>query len=316
MARSTRNLRGVRRATALSVWLYSLCLCAYPATFRHLYGERMVRVFRDSCRDTMQQRGVASLVPLWLQTLSDLVFSACAERWRVFKQKGCSMDTYGHPRHFPLRLWVALAATVIAFVVSLVASLNLYLLEDASPLTPAAYSSSSLLRFSYDGVYLSALAAAVAVCAIVGYTLLQRNFPVVVGLVVVTLLVAIGGFGGLLVKHAVTFLVLLAVFCTLTLSSFLLGRVVTSRSGRVLGQRASAVLGACVSVGSMVLVNFVALLLHTLSLNPVSHALYMQGQIEGTHLNFTLLVMGLAFLTLIACMVCLGRALRPPSHQL
>ena len=59
------------------------------------------------------------------------------------------------------RLWLLRTVTLIAFIISLLASLNLYLLEDGNPLTQGAYLASPLLRFSYDGVYLSALAAGV-----------------------------------------------------------------------------------------------------------------------------------------------------------
>jgi hypothetical protein len=315
MARSERKARGVKRAVVLSVWLYGLFLSAYPATFRRTYGERLVRVFRDTCRATLYQRGVRSLLPLWRRTFSDLVCTACLERWQSFKEKACSMASSRHSQHLPARLWVALAATLLAFGVELLASFNLYLLEDASPLSQAAYSASPLLRFSYDVIYLSALASGFAVCAVVGYALVQRHLLVSIGFVIMTLLVAFGGFGGLLVHHNVTFLVFLVIFLALTLGSFLLGRVATAHSGHFLGPRSAAVLGACVSVGDVLLVNLVALVFHTLSLNPISHALYMQGQIAGTHLNFSLLVLGMALLTLIIFMVCLGRAFRLPSHQ-
>jgi hypothetical protein len=275
----------------------------------------MIRVFRDSCRAALQQRGVPSFISLWLQTLSDLAFTACLERWHVVKEKSRAMITSRHTQHFSPRLWVALAATIIAFIVSLVASLNLYLLEDGNPLTQAAYSASFLLRFSYDGVYISALAAGVAICAIVGYALVQRTVLVVIGLVVVMLIVTPGGFGGLLVRHADTFLVFFAVFFALTLIGFLVGRVVATRAARILGQRPAAIMGACVGVGSILLVNGIALVLHTLSLNLVSHPLYMQGQIGETHLNFSLIAMGLALLTLITCAVSLGRALHLPAHR-
>ncbi|GHO57541.1 hypothetical protein KSB_60160 [Ktedonobacter robiniae] len=108
-------------------------------------------------------------------------------------------------------------------------------------------------------------------CAIIGYTLVQRAVLVIPGLIVVALLVAFGGFGELLVHHATLFLVDLIVF--------------------------------------------LALVLHTLLLNPVSHALYMQGQIGGTHFNFSLIAMGLALFTLMACALSLGYVLRLPSQQ-
>ena len=194
-------------------------------------------------------------------------------------------------------------------------SLNLYLLEDASPLTQVAYGASPLLRFSYVAIYLSALAAGVAVSAIVAYSLVQRALFVITGLIIVTLIVAFGGFGGLLIRHPATFLVFFVVFLALALLSFLCGRAVATRARRFFGQRPAAVLGACVGASCLLLVNVTALILHTLILNPVSHELYMQGQIEGTHLNFSLIAMGLAFLTMIACVVSLGQALRQPAHQ-
>lgn len=298
-----------RRALACSVLLYRLILYAYPATFRKGFGERMSQVFADHCRVTLQDVGLSALIPLWFSTLCDVALSAGLERWQAFRQKVGTMASVRDTQQIPLRLWVALAATLITFLVCLIASLNLYMLEDSSPLTAAAYSASPLLRFSYDGVYLSALAAGVAVCAIAGYALVQRPLLVAAGLTLIALLVALGGFGGLLARHAVTFVVFLAVFLALTLGGFLLGWLVMAQGGGALGRRPSAVLGACVGAGSLLLINVLALSLHTLSLNPVSHALYMQGQMGGTHLNFMLLIMGLAFFTLVACMVCLGRAL-------
>jgi hypothetical protein len=309
-----RQRRGRQRALDLSVRLSRLLLFAYPAPFRQTYGERLVRVFRDACRAALEQRGLSALLPLWGRMCCDLVWTACGERWRHLKEN-TSMATFRHPRPVPMRLWVALAATFLALGVELLASVNLYLLEDASPLSQAAYGASPLLRFSYDAVYLSALASGFAACAALGYALVQRRLLVRVGLVVLTFLIVLAGFGGLLVQHAATFFVLLAVFLALVLGGFLLGRVATARATRILGARSAAVLGACVSVGGGLLVNLVALVLHTLSLNLVSHTLYMQAQIGTTHLNLSLLLLGLAPLTLIGCIVCLGRAFHLPAHR-
>jgi hypothetical protein len=308
-----RSKLPMRRVIVFSVWLYGLFLHTYPATFRSAYGSRMTQVFQDSCCDTLQKHGLTGLFSLWLHVLSDLMITVWLERWHVLKEK---VRTMTYIQHFPQRLWIALIATVLAFAVSLVASLNLYLLEDTSQLTQAAYSASPLLRFSYDGIYLSALAAGVVVCAILGYALVQSELLVIVGLIVVALLVAFGGFGGLLVHHPITFLMFFAAFLILLLISFLSGRAVATRARRFLGQRPAAVLGACASAGGVLFINVAALVLHTLLLNPVNHALYMQGQISGTHLNFSLIAMGVAFLTLIACVVSLARALRLSAQQL
>ena len=171
----THPKQPMRRVIAFSAWLYGFFLHAYPATFRDAYGSRMLQVFQDSCRDTLQKHGLIGLVVLWLHVLSDLTITVPLERWHSLKEKvGIMTET----QHFPLRLWIALIATVLAFVVSLVASLNLYLLEDTSQFTQAAYSASPLLRFSYDGIYLSALAAGVGICAVIGYALVQNELLV------------------------------------------------------------------------------------------------------------------------------------------
>src|SRR5579859_791419 len=225
------------------------------------------------------------------------------------------MAAYRHAQNFPPRLWIALTTTVIAFVVSLLASINLYLLEDSNPLTQAAYSASPLLRLSYGGAYLSALVAAVAVCAIAAYVIIQADLPVIISLIVVSLLVVLGGFGGLLVRQPLTFLIFFLVFVGLALVSFLSGRAVAAGSRHRLGQRPAIIIGACAGAGIALLVNAVALLLHTLALNPVSHALFMQGQIGGTQLNSLVVALGLELLAMFIYIVSIGFALRSPSHS-
>jgi hypothetical protein len=213
----------------------------------------------------------------------------------------------------PPRLGLALAATAIAFLAALLASLNLYLLEDGNALTASAYSASPLLRVSYDAVYLSALIAGVAVCAIAGYTLVRADALVTVGAVMLALLVALAGFGGLLLRSPATFLVLFLGFVGLSLLCLLVGRAVAVASRRRLPPRAATILGACVGTGVALLVNGLALVTHTLALNPVSHPLFMQGQIEGTHLSSLLIGMGLNLLTLFLCVLSIGAALRTPA---
>ncbi|GAC1342735.1 MAG: hypothetical protein NVSMB27_01980 [Ktedonobacteraceae bacterium] len=223
------------------------------------------------------------------------------------------MASYRLAPTFPPRFWIALATTLLAFIASLLASINLYLLEDNNPLTSAAYSASPLLRLSYDGVYLSALVAAVAICAIVIYTIVKTDVLVTtISLVIVALLVAFAGFGGLLIRYPVTFLILFLVFIGLALVSLLSGRAVAAWSGQRLGQRAAAIIGACVSTGIALLVNVAAMLLHTLALNPLSHTLFMQGQIGNTHFNSLIIALSIELLTTIICLLSVSFALRSP----
>lgn len=315
MPDTARTPRIIQKALVCSEWLYMQLMRAYPASFRHIYAARMLLVFRDSCRDALRTRGLIGLLLLWGSTCCDLLLSVPAECWQTFKEGTTSMALNVQPRRFSLRLWLVSCATLLAFLVALVASLNLYLIEDSSPLTSAAYSASPLLRFSYDGIYLSALAAGVAICAIAMYALVPRTRMATAGLGVLALLVACAGFGGLLARHSTTFLAFLAVFAVLLLADFLGGRTITTCASRRLDIRSARVLGACAGVGGLLLVNVTALVVHTLILNPLSHALYMQGQIPGTHFNLSLLAMAGAVLTLLIYALCLGNALRLPSRR-
>src|SRR6266550_1054751 len=103
------------------------------------------------------------------------------------------MATYRHAGRFSPLVWAVVVATGLAFIVSLLASVNLYLLEDGSILTQRAFSNSALLRFSYDGAYLSALAAGVVSCAILGFLMTRDGRVVLIGVSTVALLVALGG---------------------------------------------------------------------------------------------------------------------------
>jgi hypothetical protein len=65
--------------------VYSLLLRAYPAPFRHEYGQPMARLFRDEARDALRASGAAALTDLWVSTLIDLAKTAFAEHiWEVF----------------------------------------------------------------------------------------------------------------------------------------------------------------------------------------------------------------------------------------
>ncbi len=223
------------------------------------------------------------------------------------------MASYGHTQNFSPRLWIVFTTTIIAFNATMLASINLYLLEESSSFTQAAYTLSPLLRFSYDIVYLSALVSCVALCAIVAYMITRSETTVTISLTLITLFIAFAGFGGLLLRQPTTFLALFLVFVVLALISQMLGRAVSRRFRARLGQRSAAILGGCVGIGIVFFVNVVALVLHTIALNPVSHALFMQGQIGDTHLSSLLIAMGVELLTLFIYLLSVGIAFRSSS---
>jgi hypothetical protein len=73
----------------ISTRLYGLLLLAYPAEFRHEFGNQMLQVFRDSYRAEAHSGSVPSF---WLRTLLDLVLTAAKERADSSGRKGIFMN--------------------------------------------------------------------------------------------------------------------------------------------------------------------------------------------------------------------------------
>lgn len=69
----------------LSRRIYRALLLAYPGDFRRAYGEEMVQVFSDLCRDVLDRQGTPGLVQLWMGTFIDLVLTALEERKRTMQ---------------------------------------------------------------------------------------------------------------------------------------------------------------------------------------------------------------------------------------
>lgn len=73
---------------------YRLLLWAYPAAFRHRFGDEMRLMFRDLCRDTLAESGLMGLLLVCLHTLLDLSSSALRERLLAAGYSGAKgMDT-------------------------------------------------------------------------------------------------------------------------------------------------------------------------------------------------------------------------------
>lgn len=67
----------------LIVWAercYRTLLLAYPKTFRRAYAEEMAQTFRESCRDTLHEKGRWGFVHLCGLIFADLVATVCTER--------------------------------------------------------------------------------------------------------------------------------------------------------------------------------------------------------------------------------------------
>jgi hypothetical protein len=280
----------------LPLRLYRLALLLYPRAFRERHGEELWQTCRDLTQEAHASGWLAS-ARFWLAIYADTLAAALGERTRAMRTVS----------------WVArlaAGATLLAVAVSVVASANLYALEDNNPLTVAAYGASPLLRLSYDGAYLAALAAGVMGVTIGLHALLPARIALTTALGLAAL-VALGGFGGLLIRYPLSGLALIGGFGGLVALGLLTGRAVTQRLAGRMSARASALVGACAGAGIALALDAAALIAHTLALNPISHALYMQGQISGSHYNALLLGMTAQTLTAALCALLLAVALWP-----
>ena len=66
------------KTVALNCRFYRHLLSFFPAGYRNEYGPLMLQLFRDQCRDALQERPT-SLGRVWSRTLADLAFSAARE---------------------------------------------------------------------------------------------------------------------------------------------------------------------------------------------------------------------------------------------
>jgi hypothetical protein len=67
------------RLLSISDTAYRVLLRVYPAAHRREYGLWMAQLFRDLCRDAVQQDGALGLVWLWARTLLDTARTALVE---------------------------------------------------------------------------------------------------------------------------------------------------------------------------------------------------------------------------------------------
>jgi hypothetical protein len=67
------------RLITITMWFYRCLLIFHPPAFRRDYGEAILQVFRQTCIDAYQIKGMIGVIQLWLPALSDLVGGSLAE---------------------------------------------------------------------------------------------------------------------------------------------------------------------------------------------------------------------------------------------
>ena len=99
--------------------VYRVLLIAYPRRFRRAYGEHMVQVFGDQCRETRRSGGVAGLVRLALRTILDVMVTALQERGKALGPVVSESDgfrTEEHRHSFVFTTLQILGMSAITFV--------------------------------------------------------------------------------------------------------------------------------------------------------------------------------------------------------
>jgi hypothetical protein len=101
--------------------LYHLLLFVYPPAYRREYGSLMVQAYRDLCRHSYRQRGIAGLVTLWFRLLADLVSSSIGQYLDIVREGDYLMTKKEHIRAIvaailPLAIWLPLGLANPHFV--------------------------------------------------------------------------------------------------------------------------------------------------------------------------------------------------------
>jgi capsular polysaccharide biosynthesis protein len=109
------------KAVALSGTLYQRLVAAYPKAHRREYGQPMVQLFRDQCRDAWRGGRTWGLIWLWLRVLPDLVNTSVLEHLSALKERKTMLERINSlfaPRSAPRLVFISVFAGVFLLVVT------------------------------------------------------------------------------------------------------------------------------------------------------------------------------------------------------
>ena len=72
-------MRANQQPFARSCRIYRLLTFLYPRSHRQKYGEPMLQLFRDQCRDAQREKGASGFVAVWRRVSGDLMLTALQE---------------------------------------------------------------------------------------------------------------------------------------------------------------------------------------------------------------------------------------------
>lgn len=245
----------------LCLRFYALLLALYPRAFRERYGLELWQTARDLAEEYAAQEGIAR-AGFWLTIYSDTLIAALAERGHIM-------------RHSTWAAWSAFGMTLLAVIVSVGVSLDLYLFEDDTALVLFSHNFLSndlvaqLLRYSYDTAYIAALAAGVVGVVAVASTFVPQRiaFWMTIGLAAI---VAVGGFGGLIARYPLNGVETVGGFAALIALCLITRWLVARAIGARWSAQVSAGVSACAGALVALIVETVALVTHTFMLHFVT----------------------------------------------
>jgi len=158
----------------LSQKLYVRLLKVYPQAHRELYGDAIVQLFRDQCRDAWRESHSWGLVKLWLRVLPDLVKTSISEHLHELKGKKPMFEkTFGafHLDTTPLKAFFTVFVIVVVLVFS-VAAVGTFLLPDS-------YAGTARIKLEATAIHAKGRDGSPIIVSGYDPHLLQREFEVI-----------------------------------------------------------------------------------------------------------------------------------------
>lgn len=230
------------------------------------------------------------------------------------------MTSLSRTEQLPRRVWLTVTGTLAAALVAFLGGLDVYLYEDGSPLTHAAYRSTPFLDLSFSLIYVTALAIGVAAAVLLARLTLVASGSAHSGagdLVALPLIIfgAPLAFWGIALRQPGAFLALALLLAGGAGVMLLVTRIAVTRLRRMaVAQPAAEVLGACAGLVTLLLVDGGLALSHLLMMRAVSPGLYATTLLGGSSVSELAVACGLvAFFTCLAGVQIVRSSLRATS---
>lgn len=207
----------------------------------------------------------------------------------------------------PRRVWLTVAGTLAAAFVAVLGGLDVYLYEDGSPFTHAAYRAAPFLDLSFSLIYVTALAIGVAAVVLLARLSLAATgsaHPGAGDLIALPLIIfgAPLAFWGIALRQPGAFLALTLILAGGVGMMLLVTRIAVARlKAMSVALPVAAVLGACAGMVTLLLVDGGLALAHLLVLRAASPDLYATTLPGGSGVSELAVACGL-----VALLTCLA----------